>query len=62
MSAEIVYGVDFRAKSRTTQSSEQPSLEQQAADLMHQALFGAPLYFTADLATIPHYHPDKDPA
>ncbi len=66
MSAEIIYGVDFRSKSRTFQTSEEATLEQQAAGILHEALFGAPLFTSQDLIehdliTIPHYH-DKDPA
>ncbi len=38
MSAKIIRGVDFRNKSRTFQTSEQ-TLEQQAAGILHEALF-----------------------
>ena len=57
MSADIIC-VDFRAKKRQT-----PTIEQQAADILHQAMFGAPLYASADLEFAPIVSPhDKDPA
>jgi hypothetical protein len=58
MSADII---QFIPRPNPDRAKREAEVQQQAADLMHQVLFGAPLHSDHGL-TIPYQAPEKDPA